>query len=73
VEWQLVIDADQEPSFVPSGETYGSATCYDLRDRAAQGWPRSQYRSKRSVGDHVIMAKRAHRTPRIGERNATGN
>jgi hypothetical protein len=34
VEWQLIIDTAREPSFVPSGEAYGSAACYDLRDRS---------------------------------------
>jgi isoamylase len=34
VEWQLVVDTAREPSFVPSGESYGSAAAYDLRDRS---------------------------------------
>jgi isoamylase len=34
VEWQLVVDTAREPSFVPFGESYGSAAAYDLRDRS---------------------------------------
>jgi hypothetical protein len=34
VEWQLVVNTAREPSFVPSGEAYDSAACYDLRDRS---------------------------------------
>jgi isoamylase len=34
VEWELVVDTAREPSFVPSGEAYGSAAAYDLRDRS---------------------------------------
>ncbi len=34
VEWELVLDTAREPSFVPSGEAYGSAALYDLRDRS---------------------------------------
>jgi isoamylase len=34
VEWELVMDTAREPSFVPSGEAYGSAGLYDLRDRS---------------------------------------
>ena len=28
------MDTAREPSFVPSGEAYGSAALYDLRDRS---------------------------------------
>jgi hypothetical protein len=35
VERELVMDTAREPSFVPSGEAYGSAALYDLRDRSA--------------------------------------
>jgi isoamylase len=34
VEWELVVDTAREPSFVPSGEAYGSDSWYDLRDRS---------------------------------------
>jgi glycogen operon protein len=33
-EWELMMDTAREPSFVAVGETYGSAACYDLRDRS---------------------------------------
>jgi isoamylase len=34
VVWELLMDTAREPSFVPSGEVYGSAALYDLRDRS---------------------------------------
>src|SRR6202140_1737268 len=34
VEWEVVMDTAREPSCVPSGEVYGSAALYDLRDRS---------------------------------------
>jgi hypothetical protein len=73
VEWQLVVDTAREPAFARSGEAYGSAAAYDLRDRSIvllqlkAGSTRALQRTRR--GQRVITAKRAHRTPRIGERN----
>jgi isoamylase len=34
VRWEVVMDTAREPSCVPSGEVYGSAALYDLRDRS---------------------------------------
>ena len=34
VDWELIMDTFRDPSFVAAGETYGSAVCYDLKDRS---------------------------------------
>ena len=57
VEWQLVVDTAREPAFARSGEAYGSAAAYDLRDRSIvllqlkAGSTRALKRTRRGAAD----------------------